>query len=549
MQLEPYLFINSTFFNKALLLIIFVLSIWWGISVYSNDKKNRANQLFFLMSILLCIWPLFGYLTYFAKQSDISLFWVKWAYATVSMFLCVFYFFFLYFLKEERKFKIFNIFILTTSSLFVIISFFTNGIVRQIEIQKIGVKPYFGPMSYLYYVYAFIVFIFIFYRFYKNYTISSKEEKLKIQYFFIGTFIFIFLATTFDIIIPILQKSYEFHQFGNYAGIIFLGFTAYAIVKHHLFGIKIILSEVFSGLIVIVLFIDFLLSESITEYILKGLLFFGSSIFSYLMIRSMVREVKQREKLQRAHHQLESAYQKLERLDQAKSEFLSIATHQLRSPLTVTIDAISIILDGELGQLNFKQRKYLKEVFHRARKMVEVVNNFLNLSRLELGRMKFNFQKTNLKELLEETIDNLACQEEAKKKGLKFIYYPPKEPLQPVIVDQFQIQQVMQNFITNAFHYTNQGEIEVKLYQKNHSVVFSVRDTGMGLTSDEKEVIFEKFRRGKRAQNQYTEGSGIGLYLATQIIKAHHGRLWVESKGENQGSTFYFSLPKMRDEK
>ncbi|HHD92612.1 MAG TPA: sensor histidine kinase [Candidatus Portnoybacteria bacterium] len=533
---------------QIIVLTINILGVWLiSIVNSSSNVKHEESKLFELMVFFTFIWVDFAYFARIARP-ELGLLFVKIAWAiTPLFFITIYLFFFSFFNKKVSYWISFPLLLLGTLNIPLVL--FTPTIIHHIYFDSYHVLIInYGKMVWFFFA-EVIIFTFLgYYLLLKEYVRSSIKERIKIIYILIGFSFFFLMNSVFNIICPVFLKIFHLYEFGDYSTIILLILIASAIVKHRLFGVKIILSEIFAGLSIIILLIDFLLSQSISEYIWKGILLIGFAIFSYLMIKAMIKEEKQREKLQRAHHQLESAYQKLERLDQAKSEFLSIATHQLRSPLTVTIDAISVILDGELGQLNLKQRKYLKEIFHRSRKMVEVVNNFLNLSRLELGRMKFNFQKTNLKELLEETIDNLACQEEAKKKGLKFIYYPSKKPLLPVVVDQFQVQQVMQNFITNAFHYTNQGEIKVKIYQKNHSVVFSVRDTGMGLTPDEKEVIFEKFRRGKRAQNQYTEGSGIGLYLATQIIKAHHGRLWVESKGENQGSTFYFSLPEMRNE-
>ena len=536
--------ISIKIFIRIIVLFINILGAGMALLVSSRKAKSKESTLFGFMVLLMFIWVDFAY---FARitSAEIGLWCIRFAWAITPLFFITIYLFFKAFFQKKTDTIIPQITLIFLGIINIPIILFTSWVIHHIYFNSQGILIInYGFLVWPFFTEIILLTILSYQILIKKYIkTKSTKEKMKIQYVLVGFSFFFLMNSIFNIICPVFLKTFHLYEFGDYSTIVLLGLIALTIVKHHLFGVKVLLSEVFSGLAIIILFIDFLLSRSISEYIWKSILLIGFTIFGYLMTKAIMKEIEQKDKLEIARWQLESAYRKLEKVDQAKSEFLSIATHQLRAPLTATMDVISTIIDGSWGKLNSEQEKYLKEVFHRARKMVEVINNLLNLSRLELGRMKFNFRKANLEKLLEEVIEDLGCQIEAQKRGLKFKYIKPEKPLPAVIVDCFQIQQVMQNFITNAFHYTNQGEIEVKIYQKNHSVVFSVHDTGMGLLPDEKETIFEKFRRGKRAQNQYTEGSGIGLYLSIQIIKAHHGRIWVESPGKNQGSTFYFSLP------
>ncbi|NCF75455.1 MAG: hypothetical protein GWO87_03140 [Xanthomonadaceae bacterium] len=250
-----YIFDIETYnlLNKVLLFVVIILSVWIGSWVYLNNKTKNENKLFLLMSIFIILWPTFGYLTYFSTQVPLAIFWAKLAYAAASLFTAVFYFFFIFFLKEEKKFKIFNIFVLINGVFFVILSLFTDLVIKDMTIKEIGVDPVFSYGTYLLYIYAFAVYIFILFRLYINYLILPKKKKIMIQYFFIGTSIFLILNTVFNIILPIVRGNFELHQFGNYATIFFLIFTAYAITKHNLMGIKTLLTQTLIVVIAIIL--------------------------------------------------------------------------------------------------------------------------------------------------------------------------------------------------------------------------------------------------------------------------------------------------------
>ncbi len=538
---------NLPFYNKLLVAIINIISVWIGILISKSNIDKKTKNITIAIIPLMLIWVNGAFLArlVFVYSYIFSFLALKLAWAVTPLLFATLYFLVIQLFKyKDRLTSSLSVFISISAIILSLIVILTDLIVDKIQIINGELTIIYGKLMLLFLFVVFVYLVAPLYILIKKYSKNhSIDEKIKIKYLLIGISIFYLANLIFNIFLPVVKKIIHYYWLGDYSLVILLIFISLAIIKHRLFGIKVILSELFSGLAITILFIDLLLSKSISEYIWKGILFVGFAIFGELMTRAMIREEQQKEKLQKIHNQLEKSYQKLKRLDQAKSEFLSIATHQLRSPLTATINVISTLLEEDWGKLNSTQKKYLQEIYHRSKKMTQLINNLLNLSRIELGRMKFNFQKIDLVETTNEIIDELECKVEAKNKKIKFKYNQPKRQKLFVSADRFQIQQIIQNFITNAFHYTNYGEIEVKIYPKNNSVIFSVQDTGIGLSKNEKEIIFEKFRRGKRAQNQYTEGSGLGLYLATKIIKAHHGRIWVKSKGENQGSTFYFSLP------
>ena len=249
-----------------------------------------------------------------------------------------------------------------------------------------------------------------------------------------------------------------------------------------------------------------------------------------------------RKEVERQTKELREANIRLKQLDKAKSEFISIASHQLRTPLTAIKGLVSMALEGFWGPLNEEQKKHLKEVYNSGERLLKLIEDLLDVSRIESGKMEFEFQPVNLYNLTKEVAEELKPQ--AKKKGLYLEVVPPKKKLPSVKADPLKIRQVIQNLIDNGIKYTLRGGVRIRFKKEKNKVIFSIADTGMGIPKDTIPLLFEKFHRGKEAIRKHTEGTGLGLYLCARLIEAHNGKIWVESEGEGKGSTFYFSLPR-----
>ncbi|OGF19455.1 hypothetical protein A3I35_03410 [Candidatus Falkowbacteria bacterium RIFCSPLOWO2_02_FULL_45_15] len=344
---------------------------------------------------------------------------------------------------------------------------------------------------------------------------------------------------------------------GNILVSVYVVFTAYAILKYHLMDIKLIAAQLFSTVIVLVTFLQIFYAESQADFFIKGVIFFITLIFAILLIRSVIREVERREQMEklanelaiankkreRINKQLQKANVQLKRLDETKSEFISIASHQLRTPLTAIKGYGSMLLDGDFGNIeSAKQRDAIQKMFISGNRLISLVENLLNISRIESGRIKFSFEPKQLTDLVREVYENLKKNAEDKKLYLRFI--EPKQPLPLVIMDDEKIRQVAINFIDNAIKYTKDGGVTVSFGQKNGMVECCVQDTGMGVEPEEQARLFKKFSRGKDANLVNTEGTGLGLYVANIMIEAHKGKIWIESEGvEGRGSKFCFALP------
>lgn len=251
--------------------------------------------------------------------------------------------------------------------------------------------------------------------------------------------------------------------------------------------------------------------------------------------RTLQKEVNRQTK------ELREANIRLQQLDKAKSEFISLASHQLRTPLSIIKGYISMLLEGTWGDISEKQKEYLEKVYANNERLIKLVDDLLTVSRIESGRLEFDYQILDLSKLVQDIVKEFS--QLAEKKGLYLKYVQPAQALPKVKADSLKIRQVIQNLIDNAIHYTKKGGATIKLKAEKNKVIFSIEDTGIGISAEEQVNLFEKFSRGRGVTEMHTEGTGLGLYLAAKLVKAHHGRIWVESAGKDKGSTFYFELP------
>lgn len=235
--------------------------------------------------------------------------------------------------------------------------------------------------------------------------------------------------------------------------------------------------------------------------------------------------------------------EKLKELDETKDEFISMASHQLRTPLTSVKGYTSMVLDGDAGKLNVEQKKLLNQAFVSSQRMVYLIADLLNVSRLKTGKFVIDATPTNLAEVVDGEIEQLKTV--AKGKDITLTYTKPKE-FPDLMLDETKIRQVIMNFVDNAIHYTpNKGKVEVVLRQDKNNVYFSVKDNGIGVPKQEKEHLFTKFYRAKNAVNARPDGTGLGLFMAKKVVDAQGGSIIFDTK-EGSGSTFGFTFSKKK---
>lgn len=241
-----------------------------------------------------------------------------------------------------------------------------------------------------------------------------------------------------------------------------------------------------------------------------------------------------------ATRELKSTNKKLVALDEAKDEFISMASHQLRTPLTSIKGYISMILEGDLGKVNQAQEKALKEAFGSSQRMVYLIADFLNVSRIKTGKFMIEPKEVDLPNIVSEEITQL--REMASSRDLKVEYEQPAI-FPRVMLDDNKIRQVMMNMVDNAIYYTpSGGTITIQLFSDGDEVFFKVKDTGIGVPKREQHKLFTKFYRAGNARKARPDGTGLGLFMAQKIVVEQGGAIIFES-AEGKGSTFGFRFP------
>ena len=253
----------------------------------------------------------------------------------------------------------------------------------------------------------------------------------------------------------------------------------------------------------------------------------------------------------RVMEEMKEKDRELLRLNALKSELVSTVSHELRTPLTVIMSSTNNMLDGALGSMSDDQKKWVKKINGHAQRLHDMINDILDLSKLQSGKTEIRRGLVEAKSLVRTTVDNLAGL--AQEKGLLLSAEVPDNPT-PVWADSRHVERVLTNLLSNAIKYTPAGgKIIVTMRAKGGDVEFSVADTGAGIAPEHQETIFERFRqiRRQRDSDSATQGIGLGLAICKEIISQHNGKIWVEST-MGKGSKFLFlipSLPSSSDEK
>lgn len=246
-------------------------------------------------------------------------------------------------------------------------------------------------------------------------------------------------------------------------------------------------------------------------------------------------------KVDDATRKLRRTNEKLKALDETKDEFISMASHQLRTPLTSVKGYVSMVLEEDAGKINKQQRKLLDQAFVSSQRMVYLIADLLNVSRLRTGKFVIEAKPTNLADVIEGEVTQLI--ETAKARDLTLIYHKPAD-FPSLNLDETKTRQVIMNFVDNAIYYTpSGGHITINLEDKGKSIEFAVSDDGIGVPKTEQHHLFSKFYRAGNAKKARPDGTGLGLFMAKKVIVAQGGSVIFRSQ-EGKGSTFGFNFPK-----
>jgi signal transduction histidine kinase len=531
--------IPTLFFYSHIPAVLIALLL--GIIILRKGHQSPVSIFLFIITLLFSLWCVIDLVLWATNRPDMVMFyWSLQVLLEPLIYAASVYFAYLFITGKDIAFygKLIMFVMLLPCTIFL------SSNLTLIGVDLADCNAFEGPIS-MYYSYIFelisiiTILVMVIYNRKKTLDLNRKKE---IGYFGIGI-IFFLLAFSWGNIIGSFTDNWSLAQAGLIGMPIFFGFLAYISVKFKTFNLKIL------GAQVLVFALGFLvLSISFVRKIqnIRIVIFFTLTfviILGYRLIRVVKKEVKQREQLEILSEQLLAANDKLKELDKLKTEFISLATHQIRSPLTAIKGYASMVLDGSYGELSPKVKEAIDIIMQSSANLAITIEDFLNVSKIESGGMQYEKVNFDLGEMTKSMTKGIAIN--AEKKGLKIDYTDDQTGPYMINGDQEKLRQVVLNFIDNSIKYTKAGEIHVSVTRFGTKVHFAVKDTGMGMTMDIKSKLFHKFSRGD-GQRMNTTGSGLGLYLAKEIAKAHGGDVGVDSAGPGLGSTFYMDLESVK---
>jgi len=573
-------------FNHSPILILSVhaiaalIAVFFGILALFHDSKNATNRALAFLMLSVFLWDINNFFIYASTSVAFTIFIVKsqMVFATLQTFASLL---FIYAFPDSKispkKWQV--VLFLTAAISALVISPFLfnldpNHLYTNTAIPISTGTPFNPPWGMITLAVVFLtVFIAV-----KKYRAAKKEERapfISVLSGMVSTYIL--LVITQYLLLNVLGII-DFNFYGPLFLLPLVVGTGYAIIKHHLFNIKAVATEILIFSIWMLLLLRVFFEKSLQDTIVDIVILGGVVVVGTFLIKSVLNEVRQKEKLAQLNIQLDSTNAKLndlnqnleqkvaeqtieirksyevekkarielEELDKAKDQFILTTQHHLRTPLTIVKGYLQSIFSQK--NLDETTKTYVVKAQESTERIASLVNEFLDISQMEVGKSIINKEPTNIKDLLGSVVKEL--ESEVQKKNLSMIVDVQNDTI--LNIDPKRIKEGLVNIIDNAVKYNKEGgSITVKGIKTTHPIErdkqiyrLTIEDTGLGLTPEELSQLFTQyFQRGKEAEKLYTTGRGIGLTVTKNIISTHGGKIYAESEGRGKGAKFTIELP------
>lgn len=529
----------------SVLSIVVLLNFILAIIILSRGVRDKINVFFGLISFTTAIWSIAILGFYLIELSGIySSIWIIITHSAAALIALFFLFFTLNFPISISKNRLVHFLILVPPFIIFYLLFFTKQIIGNVFNYKYDINS--GYLFYIIYIifYFSSAFFALFLQFKKA---NDSVHKAQIKYVFVGALLSSVSASVTDLIFPFIN-IFNYTWLGPVFTIFLVIAIAYAILRHHLFDIRVVATEIFIFIIWTTLSVKTVLSTSLQDLIINCVILLFLVIAGILLIRSVLKEVKQRELMEKMAEDIQKAYEvekkakeELQRLDEAKTQFTMATQHHLRTPLTSMRGYIDLIKGGTYGDIPPKLVEPIDKFEVSTKRLIKIVNEFLDISQFQLGKQVVSL-KPNVKvePIIKEIIEELKYEVDTKK--LYLILEQP-DKVHEIKADEEKLKVALFNLVDNAIKYTQKGGVRITITDGDE-VEIKIKDTGLGIAKEDISKLFGRtFERGKEAKKVFTTGRGIGLYITSEIIKAHNGKIWAESDGVGMGSTFHVELP------
>jgi len=501
----------------VLLMLAVVINAILSAILFSRGLRNIFNILFGLISFGVAAWCI-AISGFYSETLHSYTEWLTWTHSSALFIALIFLYFSNVFPEKLIKGKLFYIITALPFLAVLYYLFSDHTIVGKIT----GLEYEIGP-GYIYYqilliAYFLVGYCLLFLQYRRN---KEPIRRQQIKYILIGSITASVLGMITDLIFPFLD-IFNYTWLGPIFTVILVVSIFIAILRHNLFNIKVVITELFSLIVLVVLIVDAFSTgvENILILGIKSITLIVITIFLFLFIRGVY---------------------KTERLSEEKSEFVSFASHEIRSPLTYIKGVSADVLEGDFGEIRSDLKDALQKIFIRANEAVNLIAQYLDKSKLELKQLKYELADFDLKAIASQTIHNYQPSADQGGVSLKFTAEEGKD--YTVSGDQAKIKEVLNNLVDNAIKFSPKGTVEVLLSKIDKTVLVKITDSGVGIPKETMSVLFRKFSRADNVDKAKIAGTGLGLFLSKTFVEAHHGKIWAESEGDGKGSSFFVELP------
>lgn len=508
-----------------------------GFTAFMSDSRSTTTRSFFFFTIAGTIWSLLNYAFYHIADPDIALNIMRTV-ICVAVWFVLFLFQFLYAFPETSIiYPSWYRFIAVPAAASVSIVTLTPLVfVRVTALASDGTITGIenGPGIYLF-VATVTALIFgglwMFVRKRRRAPLEGQSVYTPVSWGLFTTFV---LIITFNLLLPAFFNNPGFIRYSALFILPTVIGAAYAIRVHHLFNVKVFSSALLVFLLAVISFGEIIFSSSFILVLFRTSVFVLVLVFGINLIRSVIREVEQREKIQRLAGELQETNERQETL-------IHFIGHEVKGSLAKDAGVFASLSEGDLGALSDTATTFVKQALAETRQGADAVANILKAANLKKGTVTYAKAPFDLKALVAEAVER--ARPLAEKKGLTLSFTPDDTAFQ-LTGDKAQINDhVLRNLIDNAVNYTPSGSITVSLTKEHGKLVFMVKDTGVGITEEDKKRLFTEGGHGKDSQAINVHSTGYGLYIAKSIVEEHKGTIRAESAGAGKGSSFIVEFP------
>jgi signal transduction histidine kinase len=525
--------IPTLFFYSHIPAIVVALLV--GFLVFYKSTKSKVGITLLLISTFFSLWSIIDLILWATNRPDVVMFfWSMQILIEPLIYLLGFYLTYVFVTNQDLafKYKLIGILIYLPIVVFLPTAYNLSGVTLFDCVAMEGVVAQYVTYA-VELIFIIAIFVFVDREYRRN---TDKSKRKEIITFGLGVIVFL-LAFSWGNLIGSFTENWTLAQAGLIGMPIFVGFLAYLIVKYHTFNIKLFATQALVWGLVILIGSQFFYIQVLINKVLNSVAFLGAILFGYLLIGSVKREIEQREELQKLNIELENLIKQRESL-------MHLITHKVKGSFTHSKYIFAGMLDGTFGEVNEEVKRRAEQGLESNDGGIKTIDLVLNSANMQRGLIKYEMKITDFKDAVQKLLSEKKIS--AEKKGLALEKEVTKEDCF-VLGDAFWLKEAANNLVENSIKYTKEGKISVNLSRTGDKILLTVKDTGIGITEEDKKNLFTEGGRGKESVKINVDSTGYGLYSVKMIVEAHKGRVWAESEGPGTGSTFYVELPRLEN--